>query len=52
MGYVDKAGKVKPLFAWTEDYHLKLRAKFDADYFLSFGGREGRGRGNKCLWRV
>jgi len=33
MGYVDKAGKVKPPFIWDEERRLKLRAKLDAVYF-------------------
>ncbi len=33
MGYVDKAGKVKPPFIWDEGRRLKLRAKIDAVYF-------------------
>jgi hypothetical protein len=37
MGYVDKAGKVKPPFAWDEDRRLKLRAKLDALYFHLYG---------------
>jgi hypothetical protein len=37
MGYVDKAGKVKPPFVWDEDRRLKLRAKLDAIYFHLYG---------------
>jgi hypothetical protein len=37
MGYVDKAGKVKPPFIWDEDRRLKLRAKLDAVYFHLYG---------------
>ena len=37
MGYVDKAGKVKPPFVWDEDRRLKLRAKLDAVYFHLYG---------------
>jgi hypothetical protein len=37
MGYVDKAGKVKPPFVWNEDRRLKLRAKLDAVYFHLYG---------------
>jgi hypothetical protein len=33
LGYVDKAGNVKPPFPWDEDRRLKLRAKLDALYF-------------------
>jgi len=37
MGYVDKAGKVKPPFVWDEDRRLKLRTKLDAVYFHLYG---------------
>ena len=37
MGYVDKASKVKPTFAWDEERRLKLRAKLDAVYFHLYG---------------
>jgi hypothetical protein len=37
MGYVDKAGKVKPPFVWDEERRLKLRAKLDAVYFHLYG---------------
>lgn len=37
MGYVDKAGKVKPPFIWDDDRRLKLRAKLDALYFHLYG---------------
>jgi hypothetical protein len=37
MGYVDRAGKVKPPFVWDEDRRLKLRAKLDAVYFHLYG---------------
>lgn len=37
MGYVTKAGKVKPPFFWDEDRRLKLRAKLDALYFHLYG---------------
>lgn len=37
MGYVDKAGKVKPPFTWDEDCRVKLRAKLDAVYFYLYG---------------
>ncbi len=37
MGYVDKAGQVKPPFAWDEVRRLKLKAKLDAVYFHLYG---------------
>jgi hypothetical protein len=37
MGYVDRAGKVKPPFLWDEERRLKLRAKLDAVYFHLYG---------------
>lgn len=37
MGYVTKAGKVKPPFKWDVDRRLKLRAKLDAVYFHLYG---------------
>jgi len=37
MGYVDKAGKVKPPFIWDDERRLKLRAKLDAIYFHLYG---------------
>ncbi|MGO9005923.1 MAG: Eco57I restriction-modification methylase domain-containing protein [Beijerinckiaceae bacterium] len=37
MGYVDRAGKVKPPFVWNEERRLKLRAKLDAIYFHLYG---------------
>ena len=37
MGYVDKAGNVKPPFIWDEERRLKLRAKLDAVYFHLYG---------------
>ncbi len=37
MGYVDKAGKVKPPFAWDELRRLHLRAKLDAVFFHLYG---------------
>ena len=37
MGYVDKAGKVKPPFAWDEPRRLHLRAKLDAVFFHLYG---------------
>jgi hypothetical protein len=37
MGYVDKAGKVKPHFIWNDERRLKLRAKLDAVYFHLYG---------------
>ena len=37
MGYVDKAGKVKPPFAWDEPRRLHLRAKLDALFFHLYG---------------
>jgi hypothetical protein len=37
MGYVAKAGKVKPPFPWDEDRRQKLRAKLDAVYFHLYG---------------
>ena len=37
MGYVDKAGKVKPPFAWDEPRRLILRSKLDALFFHLYG---------------
>ena len=37
MGYVDKAGSVKPPFIWDDERRLKLRAKLDAVYFHLYG---------------
>jgi hypothetical protein len=37
VGYVDKAGEVKPPFVWDEDRRLRLRAKLDAVYFHLYG---------------
>ena len=37
MGYVDKAGKVKPPFKWVEARRIMLRAKLDAIYFHLYG---------------
>ena len=37
MGYVDKAGKVKPPFTWDEDRRLILRSKLDAVFFHLYG---------------
>ena len=37
MGYVDKAGKVKPPFKWDEACRVMLRAKLDAIYFHLYG---------------
>ena len=37
MGYVDKAGKVKPPFVWDEPRRLHLRAKLDAVFFHLYG---------------
>ena len=37
MGYVDKAGKVKPPFTWDEARRLYLRAKLDAVFFHLYG---------------
>ena len=37
MGYVNKAGKVKPPFTWDEARRLHLRAKLDALFFHLYG---------------
>jgi hypothetical protein len=37
MGYVDKAGQVKPPFKWDEARRVMLRAKLDAIYFHLYG---------------
>jgi hypothetical protein len=37
MGYVNKAGKVKPPFIWDDERRRKLRAKLDALYFHLYG---------------
>jgi len=37
MGYVDKAGQVKPPFKWDEARRAMLRAKLDAIYFHLYG---------------
>ena len=37
MGYVNKAGRVKPPFTWTEARRLHLRAKLDAVFFHLYG---------------
>ena len=37
MGYVDKAGEVKPPFIWDEARRLHLRAKLDAVFFHLYG---------------
>lgn len=37
MGYVDKAGEVRPPFVWDEDRRLHLRAKLDALYCILYG---------------
>jgi hypothetical protein len=37
MGYVDKAGQVKPPFKWNETRRVMLRAKLDAIYFHLYG---------------
>ena len=37
MGYVDKAGKVKPPFTWDKARRLHLRAKLDALFFHLYG---------------
>jgi hypothetical protein len=37
MGYIEKAGIVKPPFHWDVDRRLKLRAKLDAIYFYLYG---------------
>ena len=37
MGYVDKAGEVKPPFTWDEAQRLHLRAKLDAVFFHLYG---------------
>ena len=37
MGYVDKAGRVKPPFTWDEDRRLILRSKLDAVFFHLYG---------------
>ena len=37
MGYVNKAGKVKPPFTWDEARRLHLRAKLDAVFFHLYG---------------
>nr|WP_226892502.1 Eco57I restriction-modification methylase domain-containing protein [Phycobacter azelaicus] len=37
MGYVDKAGNVKPPFTWDEERRLVLRAKLDAVFFHLYG---------------
>ena len=37
MGYVDKAGEVKPPFTWDGDLRLHLRAKLDAVFFHLYG---------------
>ena len=37
MGYVNKAGRVKPPFTWDEARRLYLRAKLDAVFFHLYG---------------
>ena len=37
MGFVDKAGQVKPPFKWDEARRVMLRAKLDAIYFHLYG---------------
>ena len=37
MGYVDKAGKVKPPFTWNEERRLILRSRLDAVFFHLYG---------------
>ena len=37
LGYVNKAGKVKPPFTWDEARRLHLRAKLDAVFFHLYG---------------
>ena len=37
MGYVNKAGEVKPPFTWDEARRLYLRAKLDAVFFHLYG---------------
>ena len=37
LGYLDKAGKVKPPFRWDEDRRLRLRAQLDAVFFHLYG---------------
>ena len=37
MGYVNKAGKVKPPFIWDAERRLTLRAKLDAVFFHLYG---------------
>ena len=37
LGYVDKAGVVKPPFRWDEERRLRLRAKLDAVFFHLYG---------------
>lgn len=37
MGFMDKAGKVKPPFVWDEERRAMLRAKLDALYFYLYG---------------
>ena len=37
MGYVDKAGEVKPPFTWDEARRLHWRAKLDAVFFHLYG---------------
>ena len=37
MGYVDKAGTLKPPFTWDEERRLVLRAKLDAVFFHLYG---------------
>ena len=37
MGYVNKAGRVKPPFTWDEARRLHLRAKLDAVFFHLYG---------------
>ena len=37
MGYVDKAGEVKPPFTWDESRRLHLRSRLDAVFFHLYG---------------
>ena len=37
MGYVDKAGEVKPPFTWNKGRRLVLRSKLDAVFFHLYG---------------
>jgi hypothetical protein len=37
MGFVDRAGNVKPPFIWNEDRRTSVRAKLDAVYFHLYG---------------